>query len=382
MTGTLIFCRLRLSNFWQNDRIVGRWTRRSWRTSGIPPAPWGLSALARRVWLAHFTVGWESKSQKPNNSFTSDGLGKKMRFRFASRAFLITLLALIVASCAENETHGVYKVGQPYQIEGVWYYPKEDQFYDETGIASWYGQDFHGKNTANGELYDMDTLTAAHRTLPLPVIVRVTNLENGRSLLVRVNDRGPYARGRIIDLSRRSAQLLGFYDKGTARVRVQYEGRAEVGGSAPTGGVEMASAQPSDVHAAPIGSVARDELAPPPGAAAAPSRTTAPPVRVASTAPVGGAQSSMVPDGTVTTVPVPVRTQLWVQVGAFQARNNADRLAMRLRSVGAASVSTVNQNGKALYRVRFGPLANVDDADAMLNKIIDRGENGAQIVVD
>ena len=306
-----------------------------------------------------------------------------MRFAFASRAFSIAVVALFVASCAnERETHGIYKVGQPYQIDGVWYYPKEDQFYDETGIASWYGNDFHGKNTANGELYDMDALTAAHRTLPLPVIARVTNLENGRSLLVRVNDRGPYARGRIIDLSRRAAQLLGFYDKGTARVRVQYEGKAEVGGAPPNGEVQMVSTAPSDIRAAPISTVDRGELAPPPGADAAPSRSTAPPVRVASTAPDAGAPSGLVPDGTVTTVAVPARTQLWVQVGAFQARSNAERLVGRLSSVGSARVSSVNQNGKALYRVRFGPLANVDDADAMLNKIIDRGENGAQIVVD
>ena len=88
------------------------------------------------------------------------------------------------------------------------------------------------------------------------------------------------------------------------------------------------------------------------------------------------------PDGTVTTVPVPARTQLWVQIGAFQARNNADRLAARMRAVGAASVSTIYQNGKALYRVRFGPIATVDEADAMLNKVIGQGENGAQIVVD
>ena len=306
-----------------------------------------------------------------------------MRFAFLSRAFSLAVLALTLASCAgERENRGAYKVGQPYQIDGVWYYPKEDQFYDETGIASWYGEDFHGKNTANGERYDMDALTAAHRTLPLPVIARVTNLENGRSVLVRVNDRGPYARGRIIDLSRRAAQLLGVYDKGTARVRVQYEGRAEIGGAPPAGGVETASTLPSDVHAAPIHTVARGELAPPPGAAAAPPHTTAPPVRVASTVPVAGAPSELVPDGVVTTVAVPTRTQLWVQVGAFQARANADRLVVHLSQLGAARVSNLSQNGKALYRVRFGPLANVEDADAMLNKVIGQGENGAQIVVD
>ena len=112
---------------------------------------------------------------------------------------------------------GVYKVGNPYQIMGRWYYPKEDYSYSEIGTASWYGDDFHAKRTANGEKYDMNTLTAAHRTLPLPSIVRVTNLENGRSLVVRVNDRGPYAKERIIDVSKRSAQLLGYQTKGTTK---------------------------------------------------------------------------------------------------------------------------------------------------------------------
>lgn len=305
-----------------------------------------------------------------------------MRFAFGSRACLITMIALALGSCTEQKVSrgGIYKVGTPYQIEGVWYYPKEDQFYDETGIASWYGQDFHGKSTANGEQYDMETLTAAHRTLPLPVIVRVTNLENGRSLLVRVNDRGPYARGRIIDLSRRSAQLLGFYDRGTARVRVQYEGKAEVGGAPPTDGVVMASAV--DVRAAPVANVSRSDIGAPDGASVAPARPAVAPVRVAASTPVPDTESDLVLDGKVTTVAVPARTQLWIQVGAFQARNNANRLVARLRAVGAANVSTISQNGKPLYRVRFGPLANVDEADAMLNRVIDQGENGAQIVVE
>src|SRR5437870_10990840 len=94
---------------------------------------------------------------------------------------------------------GVYKIGQPYQVDSVWYYPREQPDYDETGIASWYGPTFYGRHTANGEMYDGNQLTAAHKTLPMPVNVRVTNLDNGKSLVVRVNDRGPYARGRIID---------------------------------------------------------------------------------------------------------------------------------------------------------------------------------------
>ena len=128
---------------------------------------------------------------------------------------------------------GVYKVGQPYQVDNVWYYPREQPDYDETGIASWYGPTFYGHHTANGEMYDGNQLTAAHKTLPLPVNVRVTNLANGKSLVVRVNDRGPYARGRIIDLSKRAAELLDVVQTGTARVRVTYLGRADMNGGPP-----------------------------------------------------------------------------------------------------------------------------------------------------
>ncbi|MBR1825447.1 MAG: septal ring lytic transglycosylase RlpA family protein [Alphaproteobacteria bacterium] len=116
---------------------------------------------------------------------------------------------------------GIYKVGKPYKVMGRWYYPKEDYNYKEEGIASWYGEDFNGKKTANGERYNMNTLTAAHRTLPLPSIVKVTNLQNGRSIVVRVNDRGPYVKERIIDLSKRGATLLGYMGQGTTRVRVE-----------------------------------------------------------------------------------------------------------------------------------------------------------------
>jgi rare lipoprotein A len=309
-----------------------------------------------------------------------------MRFAYWLRAVLISVCVLALASCGADRASrtglGGYKVGTPYQISGVWYYPKEDPFYDETGIASWYGEDFHAKSTANGERYDMDALTAAHRTLPMPTIVRVTNLENGRSIRLRVNDRGPYARGRIIDVSRRAADLLGFQGRGTARVRVTFEGRGEVGAAPPQDDEEIVASRPSDVRAAPLSSVARNELAPPAGAAATAPRPAASPVRVAS---AGGAMTPIPdnePDGVVTTVPVPARTQLWVQVGAFQSRANADRLVERLTYVGYAQVSKLLVNGKPLYRVRFGPVATVEQADSLLNKVIDKGQNGAHIVVD
>src|ERR1051326_5588818 len=152
-----------------------------------------------------------------------------------------------MAKTAPPASQGVYKVGQPYQIDGTWYYPSEQPDYDETGIASWYGPTFYGRRTANGEVYDGEALTAAHRTLPMPVNVRVTNLENGRSIVVRVNDRGPYARGRIIDLSRHAAELLGVVQNGTARVRVTYVGRADLNGGPPPSETppEIASALPS-----------------------------------------------------------------------------------------------------------------------------------------
>lgn len=117
--------------------------------------------------------------------------------------------------------HPTYKIGAPYTVKGITYYPHIDYGYDETGMASWYGEAFEGHYTANGEVFDLNELTAAHTTLPLPSIVEVTNLQNDRSLRIRVNDRGPFAKGRIIDLSRRAAQLLGFERTGTATVRVR-----------------------------------------------------------------------------------------------------------------------------------------------------------------
>jgi rare lipoprotein A len=121
---------------------------------------------------------------------------------------------------------GSYKLGEPYQIDGVWFVPREEPAYDRAGIASYYAEDFHGRRTSNGEVFDMWALTAAHPTLPLPSYAYITNLDNSRTLLVRVNDRGPYAKGRVIDVSRATARYLGFEAQGTARVRVRYAGRA------------------------------------------------------------------------------------------------------------------------------------------------------------
>ena len=129
---------------------------------------------------------------------------------------------------------GTYRVGKPYMVGGRTYSPEENAGYSAEGIASWYGQDFHGRQTANGEVYDMQSISAAHPTLPIPSYARVTNLANQRSIIVRVNDRGPYHAGRLIDVSVRTARLLGFQENGTARVRVDYVGRASLAGSDDT----------------------------------------------------------------------------------------------------------------------------------------------------
>src|SRR5512136_3064490 len=126
---------------------------------------------------------------------------------------------------------GVYRVGKPYTVAGRVYVPEENIDYSAVGLASWYGDDFHGRYTANGEVFDVNAISAAHPTLPLPSYVRVTNLANHRSIVVRVNDRGPYAGNRVIDLSVRTAKLLGFYGHGVARVKVEYVGRAPLEGS-------------------------------------------------------------------------------------------------------------------------------------------------------
>lgn len=220
---------------------------------------------------------------------------------------------------------GIYKVGNPYKINGVLYVPREDPNYSETGIASWYGPQFHGERTANGEIFDMELVSAAHRTLPMPSFVRVTNLENGRSMVVRMNDRGPFARGRIIDMSSKAAELLGFRQAGTARVRVEYVGRAPLEDGAPQM-VQIRQEGPKALKAEPRG--------------------------------------------------------IYVQAGAFGDPRNAERLKSRLAAIGPTKVHTAIVNGTNFYRVRIGPLPDVDSADIALSQVVGLGEVNALIVVD
>lgn len=245
------------------------------------------------------------------------------------------------------DERGYYKVGKPYQIAGLWYHPREDFGYVETGIASWYGPDFHGQRTANGEVYDMEALTAAHRTLQLPSVARVTNLENGRSVVVRINDRGPFARDRIIDLSRRAAEMLGFHDRGTARVRVEVlPEESRMIAELAKNGADVARMEEF---------MARRHGQQPTGRPAVQTVAYTVPVRPAS---------------------------LFVQAGAFSVRENAERLQVELARFGDTRIDRIEVNGRTLYRVRLGPLGSVDAAERLLSSLTENGYALAQVVVE
>jgi len=307
---------------------------------------------------------------------------------------LATALGLaLLAACGGPEKvqptagagKGLYKVGKPYQVEGIWYYPKEDPSYDETGIASWYGEQFHGHFTANGEVFDLNGLTAAHHTLPMPSIVQVTNLENGRSLTLRVNDRGPFAGARIIDVSRQAAQLLGFERNGTAKVRVHLltAETMQAQAVARRNGVEEVPGGPIEVaQAAPRTAVDAQPLAPLPGTHVAPAPETA------SIIPVkASAGPEIVPvdpplTGNVTVGTAHPNAQIYIQAGAFAQMDNASRVRQKLVAVGSAQITAVRVNGNNLFRVRLGPIASVDEADKLLTRVLATGLPDARIIVD
>ena len=287
---------------------------------------------------------------------------------------------------------GEAKLGNPYQVYGIWYYPKADPGYDETGIASWYGEPFHGRKTANGATYNMHHMTAAHKTLPLPTDVRVTNLENGRSVIVTVNDRGPFAHSRIIDLSYRAAQLLDMVNQGTAKVRVQV-----INGGGNDFGETTIAAKPvtpesekNNVAAAPRAVVQAGTLAPPPNAKAAAAPTVAalpsPSAAPASTSAdmqVASATTGTTSDAGERVTMQPVGdSEIFIQAGAFIDYNNANILSARLASLGPAKVSQVLINGQDFYRVRVGPVANINEADEMLVNLLNTGHRDARIIIE
>jgi rare lipoprotein A len=312
-------------------------------------------------------------------------------------ARLLPFLALIAATltvtgCAETQLafhtakqvrpwfterpEPVYKLGDPYRIDGVWYRPAVNYDYVENGIASWYGSKFHQRRTANGEIFDMYRVSAAHRTLPLPSLVRVTNLENGRSIVVRVNDRGPFSRGRILDLSRRGADLLGFRRKGTAKVRVRIlaEESRLLGDMARRGVSPAAQAAAIKSHQA-RGKTARLYNRGPSGGIETVAVKARPQPRGNSVETTARSEPPVVIE--------PVRpSQIYVQAGAFGLSRNARLVEQRLSSLGPTQITFVSTEGGDLYRVRCGPIATVEEADWLLDKVVASGYPDARIVVD
>lgn len=251
---------------------------------------------------------------------------------------------------------------RPYQVRGRWYTPKDQPNYDEVGMASWYGDAFNGRPTSTGERFDMHELTAAHKTLPLPGLVEVTNLTNGRRIVARVNDRGPFAEGRIIDLSREAADELDMRRQGVARVRVRYLGQAPRLGGGTVLRAEAATPAPTPAPA----QIAAVETTPQPYYAPAPQPTYAPqpaytpaPQPVQAPAAIG---------------PAPIGGSYWVQAGAFRDQAAARRIADRL---GARAKVDAGGGG---YRVLVGPWIDQTAAENARQAVMARGYADALLI--
>ena len=264
-----------------------------------------------------------------------------------------------------NEPRSRYGNPPFYDVMGKRYFVLSSSVgYIERGVASWYGPGFHKVRTSTGELYDMYGMTAAHKTLPLPAYVRVTNLQNGRSIVVRVNDRGPFVGNRIIDLSYTAASKLDMLRNGTAMVEVR--SLEPVTDGAPlTAAIAAPSAAP---HAAPL-------VATPITAAEAPPPTPADAVQP----PTAASDSS---GSGVSTVPVP--RALFIQAGAFSDPKNAERLMEKLRGGGYGTVFVRDNEiaGRRMYRVRIGPVPDVAEFDRIVAALERVGINDAHLALD
>ncbi len=314
---------------------------------------------------------------------------------------------------AQSIGEGVYKVGKPYKVNGVWYFPKEDYNYDEVGYASWYGSDFHNKRTANGEIFDMEMLSAAHKTLPLPSVIRVTNLQNGRSLILRVNDRGPFVNDRILDVSKKAAQLLGFKDQGTTKVRVEMlpeESMTVASLSQNTGYISPEKINPTESGDV----VVTDELGPVesfqkgigsnlPGGTLhdedlfdkQPMESVSRKESEEATTVISETDYNRQLEESLTSAKSSKPTksnlvpafkgakQIYVQAGAFSRHDNAERMSKKLRPAGKTNVvQTSTSKGKSLYKVRVGPFDNASKAKRALDKVVSIGNPDAHIVTE
>lgn len=285
------------------------------------------------------------------------------------KLFLKILVILFLTSCSETtflinsakkiskwDEDPMYKVGNPYKINGKWYYPAIDYNYNEVGIASWYGPGFHGKKTANGEIFDQNKISAAHRTLPMPSIVRVTNLDNGIVLEnIRVNDRGPFAGNRIIDLSKKAAQELAFVNSGVAKVRVEImENESRIYAAQNSKKNKVRKANKAKVEKVQRNVISNEEVN----------------NNYDDLANTSTEDNQILKDKPVI-----------IQVGAFGDHRNAKSLTEKL-SEFKAYIERKFIDNKYLYRVRIGPLSNLDLAKSIKLKLFELGHTSSHLVVN
>jgi len=285
------------------------------------------------------------------------------------KLFLKILVILFLTSCSETtflinsakkiskwDEDPMYKVGNPYKINGKWYYPAIDYNYNEVGIASWYGPGFHGKKTANGEIFDQNKISAAHRTLPMPSIVRVTNLDNGIVLEnIRVNDRGPFAGNRIIDLSKKAAQELAFVNSGVAKVRVEImENESRIYAAQNSKNNKVRKANKAKIEKVQRNVISNEEVN----------------NNYDDLANTSTEDNRILKDKPVI-----------IQVGAFGDHRNAKSLTEKL-SEFKAYIERKFIDNKYLYRVRIGPLSNLDLAKSIKLKLFELGHTSSHLVVN
>ena len=255
----------------------------------------------------------------------------------------------------------IYKIGTPYKINGKWYYPAVDYDYEEIGIASWYGPGFHGKKTANGEIFDQNKVSAAHRTLPMPSIVRVTNLDNGKVLpKVRINDRGPFAGNRIIDLSKKAAQELGFVNTGIAKVKVEIledESREHALGNSGNKITQVESAEIKEIKKTEIVNNFEKQI-------------------IIKKKNKNSQNKDFDEQNSILS-----NKQLAIQVGAFTDHRNAKSLTQKLTDF-QAYIERTFVNNKYLYRVRIGPIENLKLAENIKKKLFELGYTASHLIVN
>lgn len=335
---------------------------------------------------------------------------------------------LLLAACSSGPEVPVFRTegmtlapkkatSRPYQINGVWYYPQPHYEYEEEGLASFYGGGdvFHGRPTATGERYDMNGVTAAHKTVPLPCMAKVTNLENGRELIVKVNDRGPFISGRIIDVSRRSAQLLGFEGKGLAKVKVETlvpESLALNGIDVPTVMVAQAPSPPTgegtllpaaatSVALAPTSapetlldalegtSVVEDTPSPAPVMMAEvplaepiimKEALPPEPVRIAEAPPPMPIVETQPSQQPIKLEP-PVSTGIFVYVGEYESQAKAQAISRSLDGFVDSPIGVIKNNGPRPYAATLGPLPSMLHANQVLDQLVNAGHLISRIVI-